>query len=710
MAASLHSIPLPPSTDDESLTWDQSIADIPSIDPDDDDDTPPAAAAIKHRNSLTFHAVAHGRSVVGTLPRVTENNKITTWQTKFEHDIAALSSNSDGSVIAVATKSHVSLIKGCDGTILATRQIAASDNKSRSSSSSPGVVFITRNSQHNNSDNIQKDALVVFRTDNSSSDIILITNIDGAALNSTDLNSVKEAAGEMSIHALSFPGVTSVNGITGVYVNEETVRFFVADDTVRVYDVNLVENVRDNSELVTDDLLGLIPGDNWRCNDSIEMCIDDNCDMGYYLTIAVCNEKGLNGICWFNVLDLSLSAQHVCQSKLRAMKAVKSYYSDKCVAAVFATKDTVPKIHVVQSLVGKDGKVPNDSNSMVLFTIEADSGGQSVDLTGPPANEDYGPYAFRYMNRFNDKDNTCREFVSGEQARAGMVHYLLTNNDFDEAYTCINELIDHPANAMVSSPIHHSLVAFWQFRYVLSKGNFSSKENMIEAKECLRRLASSAISGGDTGVDGLTRAAQFLMSWPKNQANDGVTTSQTISIQEVCMALSAMSTTITGVIEVLSAAKITKLQEMKQRLDDRQTALRAFRDISDVDGLDITIDDLYLAIGSLTDLLNCLVSQGAFKSAERLMKSQWGKQISVNVAASSALRIPVSVDPRCFLPWLCDLILPTLTIGNPLLETIRAWSCGAADKYDEENATSGLDSAIVLLQVHLYFYVLSFHF
>jgi hypothetical protein len=165
------------------------------------------------------------------------------------------------------------------------------------------------------------------------------------------------------------------------------------------------------------------------------------------------------------------------------------------------------------------------------------------------------------------------------------------------------------------------------------------------------------------------------------------------------MALSAMSTTITSVIEVLSVSKVSKLQEMKQRLDDRQTALRALRDISDVDGLEITLDDPYLAIGSLVDLLNCLVSQGAFKSVERFMKSQWGKQISRTVAASSALRIPVSVNPRCFLPWLCDVILPTLTIGDPLLETIRAWSCGAADKYDEENASSGLDSAIMLLQV-----------
>jgi hypothetical protein len=67
--------------------------------------------------------------------------------------------------------------------------------------------------------------------------------------------------------------------------------------------------------------------------------------------------------------------------------------------------------------------------------------------------------------------------------------------------------------------------------------------------------------------------------------------------------------------------------------------------------------------------------------------------------ASSVLQIPLCVDPRCFLFWLCDLVLPSLSIGDPLLESIRAWACGAADKYDDENVFLGLDHAIMLLKV-----------
>lgn len=679
MAASLHSIPLPPITrDDDSLTWDQSIADIPAIDPDEE------PAPIANRSSLSFHAIAHGKSVVGTLPSLGDN--VIKWQTNFDHDVVALASNNDGTVTASATKSHVSLIKGCDGTILASRQIAS--DKSRASS--PGVVFVSRPRQLD-----VHDALVVFRPTNDKSDIILISNIDGSALNSSQLNEVKEAAGEMKIGVLTLP-VGSVCSISGVFVNEETIRFFVAGgSTVGVYDYNISEM---KSEVVVEDLLGLMPG-SWKCIDSVELGIDEKTATGAFPTVAARNEAGKEYICWFNVLDLSLSATHLCQSAITSLKSVKSCNPEQCVAAVYTTTNQSNRIHVVQSLIAGNGKLPNDSESMLLFTIEADTNVRSVELASPPTNEEQHSYAFRYMKKFiDDNENTCAEFVAGGQAQAGMVHYLLVNNYFDEAYACINELDALPANDMVSSPIHISLVALWQFRHVLSKGNIASKENIIESKECLRRLVSSAISGGDKGVSGLVSAAKFLMSWPKNQMLRDAD-KRTITVQEVCMVLSAMTTAVTNAVEVLGGSKVMKLQEIKQKLDGRQTALRGLREISDIDRLQITLDDPYLAIGSLTDLMNCLVSQGAFKSVERLMKSQWGKQIPSNVTASSVLHIPVNIDPRSFLPWLCDLILPTLSIGDPLLETIRAWSCGAADKYDEENDLSGLDNAIMLLKV-----------
>lgn len=695
MVTSLHSIALPPiAGDDDSLTWDMSIADIPSIDTDDEDDI---SVTADNRTSLTHHAVAHGRCVVGTLPSLTADDSIITWQTtQFDNQVVAVSSNDDGSVIASATKSHVSLIKGGDGSLLATRQIAS--EKIRTSSPSPGVVFVSRPPNLT----AVPDALVVFcpsESSNTTSDVILISNIDGRELNSLHLNRVREAVQEMSIDALTLSPM-QVSSVSGVYVNEETIRFFVAGaGKVVVYDHNVTDM---KTVLVVDNLLDLMPGE-WRYDNSMEMVIDDYSDTRTYLSIALSNEMGQHEIFWFDTLDLSVSAKYSCNCTIRSFKPVRSCIPEKCVAAVIATKDDVSKIHVVQSVIKGDGIPSKDSDSMILFTIKiADSRTQSVEFATGISKREKSPYAFRFLaKKSSDTENTVVDFDSGEQQETGMVHYLLTNNAFDDAHMLVLKMEEHQSNNMVSSSIHKSLVAVWQFRHVLLKGNIASKENIIEAKECLRRLASSAISGGEKGVEGLVDAATFIMNWPKNHAADSnfVPESRTISIQEVCMALSAMSTCIASVVEVLNTSKVVKLQEMQQKLDERQTALRGLRSIAEVDGLPLTFDDPYLAISSLNDLLNCLVSQGAFKSTERLMKSHWGKNIPSDVVASSVLRIPASADPRSFLPWLCDLILPTLSIGDPMLETIRAWSCGAADTYDEENGSSGLENAIMLLQV-----------
>ena len=189
---------------------------------------------------------------------------------------------------------------------------------------------------------------------------------------------------------------------------------------------------------------------------------------------------------------------------------------------------------------------------------------------------------------------------------------------------------------------------------------------------------------------------QFLLSWPRNQVGESSDFTVT-SLQEVCMALSAMSKTVTGVLEVLSSSKVVKLEEQKRKLDERRIALKALLTVPKLDGTAIAIDDPYLAVGSLAELLNALISQGAFKSVERLQQSEWGNKLSPEVVASSALRIPVSIDPRSYIPWLCDLVIPSLSIGHPLLDYIRAWSCRTADRYDEADTTNGLDSSIAFL-------------
>ena len=633
--------------------------------------------------------MACGKSVVGTRssPYDTDNHGCEShdsssssvlWQTPLESEIMSLSSNQNGSIIAIVTKTHVTLLKGCDGSVLASR-LLSSKQQHATHMMSPSVVFLTRPTALH----MGRDALLVCSGEN----MILISNIDGERLNLLNLNEVQLAASEMSIDALPLPPEDVVCA-NGVYVDENTIRFFLSGERVRVYDYDVEEK---SVSVVMEDLVELIPGE-WRNDASLEMDITES-----HLVVAAKDENDRACICWFDVSNLSLVANYLTKSELILMKAVRSYYPEQCAAVAFASIEKKEiKLHVVQSLL-REGP-SKDADSMVLFTIDVNSRARSIELASPPV-IDQRPYAFRFLTKLDDGSNGYFEFVSGDMQHTGKVQCLLADHSFDEAYSCVDEFED-TTNDSIRSPIHKAMVISQQFRHVLSKGNISLKENIIEAKECLRRLASGAVSGGERGVEGLVDASEFVLSWPKNQSFSNVSAEfETVSVQEVCRALSAMSTTVTSVIEVLSESKIVKLTEMKYKLDERQTALTCLRGVAEVDGLRLNLDDNYLAISSSVDLLHCLVSQGAFKTVERLMKSQWGKRIPPEVLAGSVLRIPIGADPQCFLPWLCDLVLPTLSIGNPMLETIRAWSCGAADKYDEENDITGLDDAIMLLQV-----------
>ena len=594
------------------------------------------------------------------------------------------------------------------------------------SNSCPGLVFITSAKEHKS---VVKDVLIVIcpvpehlnhanerRPPNLLvNNIIVISNIDGDNLNSPHMNRVRNGASNMTIDALCLdPPELVVKSINGVFVNDRTIRFFCANDSGRIsvhdYDVILKK-----SNVVIESLfenLGLATKENgdWAFDENVGISIDDKSLVGAFILLAA-TKAGATKIYWISVSKLSLASEYLVRGtkSISSLKPVLSYEPDKCVAAVFASnrtpKNSTPMVHVVQSFILDEGALFKDSESMILFSVKPAlcertySRAGSVELCSPSASDDRGPYTFRFVNKFQtDEPNTCGEFVSNEQSRAGVIHYLLAKNRFDEAYKYINEeMAQYSCGEMVSTPIHKSLVALWQLRHILSKGDVSSKENVLQAKDCLRRLASGALSGSEQGVESLAEAAAFLLSWPKNLPKGS------ISVDEICIALSSMSSTIKNVAEKMNPSKAIKLEEQKKMLDDRCTAIKALRTVVKVHGSKICFNDPYLAVSSTVDLMNALILQGAFRSVECLLKSEWGKKLAPDSIASAALQIPLDSDPRSFLPWLCDMVIPKLSIGHPLLESIRSWACSAADRYDEENILSGIDSSITLLEVRILF-------
>ena len=146
-------------------------------------------------------------------------------------------------------------------------------------------------------------------------------------------------------------------------------------------------------------------------------------------------------------------------------------------------------------------------------------------------------------------------------------------------------------------------------------------------------------------------------------------------------------------------------------MDERAIALGALQVL--VPSLDVSrvaADDPFLAVASIEDLLHALVARGAFKLVQKLLRTtlacgngKGGRAVSSlmrpDVIPSSALRIPMDVHPRSFVPWLCDVVIPSVAVGSKLLRQIHSWTVNAADYYDESNNDHGIDASIMLLLV-----------
>ncbi|KAL7542824.1 hypothetical protein ACHAXR_012330 [Thalassiosira sp. AJA248-18] len=415
----------------------------------------------------------------------------------------------------------------------------------------------------------------------------------------------------------------------------------------------------------------------------------------------------------------------------------------------------------------------DDDDAMVLFRIDVDIGttmnnNNHVEVCASPpppthyfANDNNnnnddddgkimmgGAYIFRYLirptttttNSGNGGDNDgattkCWEFHANEQTQLGFLHTLLAHDrDFTRAHSLADQIqmakyppssysnsssVDndhHDDNNRITTPLTKSYISLIQFRHILSSKDVAAEENRGEAKECLRRLTSNAITSGE--VQCMVDAAEFIMGWPMNRSkcsgcDDDDDDDTVSSIQQVIVALSAVSTAIQSVMDVIGSSSstklsITKLDLPRKKLHDRIMALKALQSIIPTSflldgkhGTGITCNDPFLGVESIVGLLHLLVSNGAFKSVERLQSSDYAKKSPllphVDAIAASALRIPLTVHPQSFLPWLCDTIMPTLSMGDALLGSIRMWACKAADYYDEENVVGGIDSSILLI-------------
>ena len=682
-----------------------------------------------NNNSFCYYATAIGNTVIGNLSSPSKGKDAISssnddgadgadasssqWQTKFDAPVLTLTSNSSGTIIASATATHVSLLKGHDGSIIATRQITRSSDDL--TAMSPGLVFVSLPSRSQNEleQSAMKDVLVVVYPvqggEWDKNNVIVISNIDGEALNSSEPQRFREGATNMSIDALCFDSSNAAATlIEGVFINDDTMRFFVAHKSgkISVYDYNVTSK---QSTFVTDDLINQIGMGNWMFEEQVGMSIDTNNSRGLFLVLAASSKStGATSIGWINVLDLSISTNYAIPAgeKLLSMKSLLSNHPDECVAVAFSTRNATsrkkraesPKIFVLQSLLGK----MRTWCSQILFTLQTDPDVRTVEICSPPSMFASEAYSFRFASKFDGfTPNVYKEFIPRGQGKVGTVHYLLSaKNDFDDAYRIITEELSTCTSDddVISTPIHKSLVWLWKLRHILSTWD-NGASSCDEYQQSLRQLTFGSATGDIQFTENMIAAAEFMLVWPENCNNSGNIEPSSVSLHDIQSTLSILCTEMKKVIDILrSSPKHSDLEELCSKLNNRLIAIQGLENVTTSDGSQIHLNDAYLAVESIDGLLSILVSQAAFRSAERLQKSEYGKSLTPDSIASAALYIPLRSDSTKFLPWLCDLVIPSLHIGHPKLDYIRAWSCKAADFYDEEDIFNGIESSIHLLK------------
>lgn len=566
--------------------------------------------------------------------------------------------------------------------------------------------------------------------------IILVSGIDGTRLNSSDPAEMAAAAGKMSIDALeltipSAPSSSAHNdddenciiaeevdkddnhvvSLGGCFVGDRTVRFLALDEAG-----GLSAHDYDTKSKKARSLVGPSPSLNaslnhgdekWKVDDSVGICVDGT--HGLFLVLAIHNSSAK--ICYFGASKLSLQAEYILeadQPKLYAVAPIQSCENDVAAAAI-AFKSTASDangcILVVQTVmdcvndpcvVFKVPIVPQLDQEIRWIDV-ADTGNSSGGNS-----EDARNYSFCYKISYNSGVGELKTFCGDAGDVVGRFRRFLAKGDYDEADALLASVGASSATKGEYGTIHGSEVALQRFKHIIDGGNVTSAENMAEAKECLRRLSSGAVTGGNCGVKCLLSASNALLSWPS--AMISADASEEILARDYRIAVLAMAATVSAAMKATPPAHLPSLCAEKRRLDSKLLAIRCVEHVaSGADEGRVVVSPMLANAASPADVFRSLVLEGSWVAAEMVRRSEFAQSITPEHMAAAIVGLPATVDPRSYCFWLEKSIIPGLSINHPLLAAIRYWSCLVANTFDDdsENEEFGLDSAITLLKVRV---------
>ena len=561
--------------------------------------------------------------------------------------------------------------------------------------------------------------------------IILVSGIDGTRLNSTDPAEMAAAASKMSIDALdlTIPKAahteeeedciiadegtddSRVVSLGGCFVGDRTVRFLALDGagglSAHDYDTKSKEaslvSPTSTSAVVADINASLGRGDErWKVDESLGICVDG----AHSLFLVAATQNSSAKICYYSASSLAMQAEYMLeadQPKLYAMAPISSCAGDVAAAAIAfkpSALDANGCIVVLQTVIDGDGDPCMVFKVPIVPQLEQDIRWIDVALatTGiDSTSNDARHYSFHYKVSYNSGIGECMTFCGDAGDVVGRFRRYLAKGSYDEADALLASAGASSATKGEYGTIHGSEVALQRFKHIIDSGNVTSEENMTEAKECLRRLSSGAVTGGDRGVKCLLDASSALLGWPSAMLSTNP--EECILTRDYRIAISAMSATVAGAMKATPPAHLPSLRAEKMRLDSKLLAIRCVEHAAGEEHVQV---DLMLAnAASPADVFRSLVLEGSWVAAEKVRRSEFAQSITPEHMASAVVGLPATIDPRSYCSWLEKAIIPGLSINHPILAAIRYWACRVADAFDDDGGDNelGLDSAITLLKV-----------
>lgn len=646
-----------------------------------------------YRPPICRHGVAVGSNVHGTMTTDQDGNWLT-WKRSFAPGtVCRLVSNSDGTVLAATTDGgSVSLLRGKDGRILATRKISSSmAGKHR-----PSQLLFVSGGKKNETTN---DVLLVSALSDPNGDvdadahIIIVSDIDGQRLNNGNQNVVADAARGMSINTYAVKEVGEIVSMEACFVTETTIRLALIDGrgnlSLHNYDTS---NNKGNPAMNSVEL-----GKGRRIATEVELVLQHIGSTNSYLLVCAHGQTSVHLI-WYDILKMCLACTYEVVEKGRLSRKVLgllplvswSKHSAAAVAIAFGPTDdgsSDVKFQIVQVSVEETMGLLVLSNPHFAFEILSGVDARLMDtlalslLDGEP----YGPYSFRQVYSMKHGSFICRDFVGSDQraASVGEIRQCLANNDVDAAEGLVSKL--SPSQTLFET----SEVALRRLQSLLRRPNMDETTRAI-AQTCLAKLSHAALSGREKALFFLLEAAGSVIEWP-SQAQRAVSVSDflaALSVVQSVLATMANSSTVTSSFE-----------DTRRKLEDRRETFHCLREISGVRD-DCQIDESFHRVSSVANLFQTLIESRLFTATRRLWKSKWGPKVTPEFAISCFLAIPTSVDPRLYIDLLCEAGILRLSVKHEALPLVSAWACRAADEMDAANPGSqGLQASLFLLEV-----------